>query len=626
MCGFLGVCDKSSDTEYNMKLLANLIYHRGPDCQNIESVGKTMHIAFNRLAIIDLEGGSQPMHNNDRSVTIMCNGEIYNYLELRKHLQDKQIEFNTNSDTEVVLRMYEKYGIEMVNMLEGMYAICIIDIKKKIIYLIRDRFGIKPLYYTRIQGEKYAFASEIKPLLRLPYVSRNIRRESVADFLAFEYVQAPYTIFEDIEKVCPGHYLEIKNGKIDDVEYWDCADIRENSKISIEDCKKKVVELMNASMNIHLRSDVKLGVFLSGGIDSGLITALASKKIKDLDTYTLKFEGADFDESALARLVSDKYETNHHCYTVKAEDLEKLIVEMMWYFDEPIGDSGILPNYILNKLVSENKTRVILSGAGGDELFAGYTYYFGSKVEKKVSKFPHLARVVARTIRKNYPEMAEKLIRSSYLRENPIKHQILQEHTFSDDEIMKLIDQKPVDVKEIYAQKSKGGKLNKQLYTDIKTYLADDLMLLSDRSCMAHSVEGRVPFLYSPLVEFALTIPENVKAPKGQRKWLLKEIAKDYLPEELIGAPKRGFTSPIHNWEKTGFGKFAYMILNQSKSKNRSIWNQENYVSFVSNYVNYDKYFNKIYLLLVLEIFIRVHIDNSFDDIKKIDFRSIYDK
>jgi asparagine synthase (glutamine-hydrolysing) len=548
----------------------------------------------------------------------MCNGEVYNYVELKQALKNEGVNFRTASDTEVVLKMYEKYGIEMVKFLEGMYAISIIDKLQNKIYLIRDRFGIKPLYYTKSKNGEYAFASEIKPLLRLPFVSKSIRKKSVADFLKYEYIHAPYTIFEDVKKVLPGHYLVISDGEMDDIEYWDCADIEEK-ETTVEECKEKVTNLLKESLSLHLRSDVKLGLFLSGGIDSGLITALASEQVKNLDTYTLRFENAGYDESKLAEMVARKCGTNHHCYTVKMDDFKRLIAEMTWYFDEPLGDSGILPNYILNRLVNQNETKVILSGAGGDELFAGYPYYCGSNKEKIIAQFPKVARIISRLIKGGKPELAWRLYRSSFLRENPILHMTIHKQTFLTSDLTRILGMDADDVNFEYSQRSRGNNLNKMLYTDIKTYLADDLLLLSDRSCMAFSVEGRVPFLYRPLVEYALSIPEKIKAPNGQRKWLLIDIAKQYLPQEVINAPKVGFCSPIDKWRDAGLDDFAYEILNDEKSINRDVWNTDEYKKYVSEKRNYKYNFRKIYLLLILEIYFRIHLDNSYDSVEEID-------
>ena len=626
MCGFAGIYDAKKLAKYQIEDFINVIRHRGPDQQKYMHVDDKMCIGFARLAIIDLAGGSQPMTSDDGKVVVMCNGEIYNYVELREKLLQEEVIFKTSSDTEVVLKMYEKYGLDMLNLLEGMYAIAIIDKQKKETLLIRDRFGIKPLYYSYDGKHLYGFASEIKPLLKLPFVSKTIRKESVADFLMYEYIHAPYTIFKDIKKVKAGHYLKITDENIEEIEYWDCRDIVQDENLTMEQCKEQVLTLIRQSLKFHLRSDVKLGFFLSGGIDSGLLVALASEQLNGVDTYTLRFENADFDETDLAKLVANRYHTNHHSYTVKADDFERLLPEMIWYFDEPLGDSGILPNYLLNKLVRENDTKVIITGAGGDELFAGYGYYFGSKKEQLMAGFPHLSGAIAKVVKKAAPDLARKMERASTLKKNPIKHMIMNEQAFSEDEICRLLESAfpPNNTKQEYYDKCNNNELNRMLYVDLKTYLSDDLLLLADRSSMAASVEGRVPFLYRPLVEFAMTIPKNIKAPNGSLKCLLKKASQDFLPPDVLKAPKMGFSSPIQRWQKMGMGDFAYDILNSSRSIEREFWNRAEYVRFVSDKKNYDKHFNKIYLLLILELYLRIHCDNEFQTAESIERESIY--
>lgn len=626
MCGFAGVLDQSGVQNYDIDQMIRVILHRGPDQQRSKTIDNLVKIGFARLAIIDLAGGSQPMSNDDESITVMLNGEIYNYVELAEELKRDGVVFHTSSDTEVMLHMYEKYGMEMLPRLQGMYGITIIDRNTHEVFLIRDRVGIKPLYYTNTKAGQIGFASEIKPLLQLPYVSKKIRKESIAEFLEFEYVQAPYTVFEDIKKVMPGHYIRLTDNQMEEICYWDCNEVPEKSDMTLEEAKKGVLDELRQSLKLHLRSDVQLGCFLSGGIDSGLLVALASEQVNNLDTYTLKFDNGDFDETGLAELVAKRYRTNHHCYTVKADDFKQLLPEMLWFFDEPIGDSGILPNYIINELVAKDGTKVILSGAGGDELFGGYNYYFPNKKEEVFRKHPVMAKAAIQLVKNAKPELAAKIQRALDFDANPLEHMIIHERTFGQEEVESLLGvaSAGTDVKRVYGTRMKQSGLNQKLYMDMKTYLVDDLLLLSDRSCMAYSVEGRVPFVHHPLIEFALQIPEKIKAPNNQRKWLLKEVAKDFLPEELFNAPKMGFCSPIQRWADQGLSEWAYELLNSKRAMQREVWNGGSYRAFVSDRKNYENHFDKVYLLLVLELFFRVHVDNVFYSKDEIDMEQIY--
>ncbi len=625
MCGFVGLYDKELKYNFDIEKTLKKIYHRGPDSQNIIMLEKGISLGFSRLAIIDLtETGAQPMSNDSGDVIVVFNGEIFNYKELKEILLEKGYSFHSQSDTEVLLYMYEEYGIDMLEQLEGMYAIALVDQKKEELYLIRDRMGIKPLYYSN-REDTIGFASEMKAMFDIPNVSKNISYQSVAEFLQYEYIHAPNTLFTDIKKVLPGHYIKIHNSEIEDVEYWDCRDLLSIS-MTVEEAKKEVIKKLKKSLELHLRSDVPIGLFLSGGIDSGILVALASEQIPEVNTYTLKFDKNDFDETYLAELVASKYNTKHHCYTVSAQDMKELLPEMIWYCDEPLGDSGILPNYIINRFVSKDGIKVVLSGAGGDELFAGYNYYFGNKKEWIVSKFPIVSKIAAKLVKGINPNISRKIETALLLKKHPEKHMIVSEQVFDNDTLIRLIG-KQCDLREpkgVYYTKFNQEGINRLLYTDIKTYLTDDLMLLADRTTMAHSIEGRIPFLYRPLVELAMRIPENIKAPRRQRKWLLKDIAKDYLPQEVIDAPKMGFCSPVISWGSGDFGKYAFQILNSQRSLNRAYWDKEEYKAFVSNRNQYTNNFAQIYLLLILELYMRIHVDNEFISKQDIDMEKIY--
>ena len=626
MCGFVGVYDCYETDSYDVGEMLKLIYHRGPDEQRVKKL-KNVTIGFARLAIIDLEGGSQPMQSDDSTITLALNGEIYNYLELKEELVERGVSFKTNSDTEVLLQMYLNYGLAMLPKLQGMFGIVIVDERNGETILIRDRVGIKPLYYTSVGVDRVGFASEIKPLLKLPFVTKNIRKESVAEFLQCEYIQSPYTIFQDIKKVNPGHYLILKEGDLLENKYWDCNEAALDQKITVDSAKEKVIEELKHSLALHLRSDVQLGFFLSGGIDSGLLVALASEQVSNIDTYTLKFENGDFDETDLAQKVAERYNTNHHCYTVKADDFERLLPQILWYFDEPLADSGILPNYILNELVQKDGTKVILNGAGGDELFAGYTYFFENDIEKKVNAYPIVSGIAEKILGIVKPDISKKIHRSLLYKRDPLAHMLYCEQAIHAEEVKRITGVMPAGmmIKDQYGRSFKQGGLNSLLYTDFKTYLTDDLLLLSDRTCMAFSIEGRVPYLHHPLVELAYSIPPEVKAPGGRRKWLLREIARDYLPKEIFDAPKMGFCSPIQTWANCGFSDFAFRILNSERTLSREVWNRNELMKYVGNKNNYSEHFNRIFVILILELFFRIHVDGSYESKDDINVEEIYD-
>lgn len=627
MCGFVGIYDKTGVEKYDMAAMMKLIYHRGPDEQRIKITGDTV-IGFARLAIIDLEGGSQPMTSDDGRLTVAMNGEIYNYIELREELISEGAVFRTKSDTEVLLQMYNHYGMDMLPKLQGMFGISIIDRRTGEIFLIRDRIGIKPLYYTCVSSEHIGFSSEVKPLLKLPFVTKEIRKESVAEYFQCEYVQAPNTVFKDIKKVKPGYYIRISKGNLTEIKYWDCNEIKLDNSLTVESAKERVKEELGKSLSLHLRSDVPSGFFLSGGIDSGLLVAMASEQVKNIDTYTLKFENGDFDETDLAKAVADRYGTNHHCYTVRADDFERLLPQILWYFDEPLADSGILPNYMLNELVRKDGTKVILNGAGGDELFAGYTYFFQNASEEKVNSHPIISSIAEKALRHINPDLSQKIHRSLLYAKDPLEHMLFCEQAIHEEDVEKLTGILPggMRIKRLYGESFVQGGLNSLLYTDFKTYLTDDLLLLSDRTSMAYSIEGRVPYLHHPLIELAFSIPAEIKAPEGKRKWLLKEIAREYLPKEIFDAPKMGFCSPIQTWANNGFSDFAFRILNSERTLSRDVWDKVEFSRYAADRDNYKQHFNRMFLLLILELFFRIHVDGDYVSKDAIKAGEIYEQ
>ncbi len=632
MCGFVGIFNKggliSSET---MEQYLSLIRHRGPDSQRIHTIedGMTGSIAFARLSIIDLDNGTQPIFNEDKSIVVVQNGEIYNYLELAESLKARGHVFHSQSDTEVIVHLYEEYGIKMLDHLRGMFAIVLWDKRLEKLYLIRDRIGIKPLYYSKTE-DGFGFASEIKPLLQMPFVTKDLSPIGLHCFLRFGYVLAPHTIFKDIHKLEPGHYIETDQKGFSIHKYWDCDQIETNPRSKAE-MSKELMEIFDESVQLHMRSDVPIGIFLSGGIDSGLIAARAAACSDKVQTYTLRFEDADFDESAMAKLVADKYGTEHHCYTVDADRMKELFPRLMWACDEPLGDSGLLPNYIINELAADDGIKVVLSGAGGDELFAGYTYYFESEVEKKLHKYPRIIKAGAKILKYIHPDLSDKLIRSISYCNDRYTHYLGHKTVWSTHQIDSLLDKqydsesKSEQVKDYYDRFS-GDDLNKCLYTDLKAYLCDDLLLLADRTSMIHSVESRVPFLDHKLVEYALGIPSGVKAPEGARKALLKEIAEDCLPTELIHLPKQGFNAPVSSWCHGDFGRIMLNVLTSSRCLERKIFDLKAILKYLQQDTALKKGFHKTYLLFTLEMYMRVHIDNAYSSADEIDWRRIYEQ
>lgn len=627
MCGFLGLVNHRgvlSEDEFNNVL--QVIRHRGPDSQSIFDLGNTYaRLGFVRLSIIDIDGGTQPIYNETKSVAVILNGEIYNYVELAEELKQQGYVFTTNSDTEVLVHLYEEYGINMISKLRGMFAFALWDDVKQELYLVRDRIGIKPLYYTSNNG-MFGFGSEIKPLLRFPFVTKELSERGINLFLNYGYIIAPDTIFKDIKKLEAGHYLLIKKDQIIDTEYWDCRNPEQNLE-AVGDIEEKVIQLFKESIRMHMRSDVPIGVYLSGGIDSGLIAAFAAQEAGKISTYTIRFEDAEFDESYMAAKVAEKYHTEHHCYTVSNKQMMELFPKMMWVFDEPLGDSGILPNYLINELVAKDGIKVVLSGAGGDELFAGYLYYFENEREKKLRKLAPLVKIAAKITKKSSPELSGKLIRSIIYDSDRYEHYNGHKIVWGNEELQNLLNLNDRTVKSTrkYFDEFNGEHLNKVLYTDLKTYLCDDLLYLTDRACMIHSVEGRVPFLDHRLVEYALSIPAEKKTLNGNRKGMLKQIAEQFLPAEMINLPKQGFNAPVNSWSNGEFGQLMIKVLRSDRCQNRVFWNEKYLNRYLGQKEVLGKAFHKTYLLFSLEMYLRIHVENDYDSVMAVDWKEAYE-
>lgn len=618
MCGFVGVFDRRSAPDRDLRPLIDLLRHRGPDDEGFyRSSSGRAHLAFRRLAIIDLETGEQPVRNEDGSVVVILNGEIYNYVELTAELKAKGHRFRSHGDAEVIAHLYEESGDGLLERLQGMFAFILWDDRRQRMLIARDHAGIKPVYYA-VTPEEIAFASEIKPLLRLPSVSREVNPEALSQYLSFGFSMAPGTIFADVRKLPAGHKLVIENGQIAESEFWDIRQPRQVQG-SFEEVRQLVLDGLDDAVRLHLRSDVSVGAFLSGGIDSGLIVSRAAHLHPRLKTYTLRFEGGLDDESVLAASVAERYGTDHTTFTVPSDGMQGLIPRIAWACDEPLGDSGVLPNYVISELARRDGVKVVLNGAGGDELFAGYTYFFRSAVEKRLSRLRLPTRLMARAAGLFDRAVSRKLHRAADYRDDPAAHYAGHVTVWPVDELRCLLSSdwyRPdaTTVRRDAVSRFQGDTLNAKMYAEVKTYLADDLMLLLDRMTMIHSLEGRVPFLHRPLVELAMGIPGSLKAPGGRRKGLLRSLAADLLPAPLLNQPKRGFNSPVSRWIRGSFGDQAVNLLSEERSLARPWWNRAAMESFIQSRAARGPLHHRLFLLFILEVFCRVHVDGAWTD------------
>ena len=572
MCGIAGFSQFHAPVgnEDTLKKMGEAIYHRGPDAGG-EYLEEHIGLSHRRLAIIDLsEAGVQPMHSYDEKYVIAFNGEIYNFLELRAELEDKGYPFKTQTDTEVILALYHYEGVDLLKKINGMFAFALWDKKAQSLFIARDRIGKKPLYYYQHNND-IMFASELKSLLTLDTIPQQIRVDAVYDFFAYQYIPDPKTIYQDVHKLEPGHYLTINSEGIKKAQYWDIS-FAKTSTASEAELKAELQARAKACTEQRMVSDVPLGAFLSGGVDSSGVVALMAKiaeekNEKAITTCTIGFDEEKFDETKFAAMVAEQYKTDHHKLIVK-EHVEDNLEHIVGFFDEPFADPSLVPTYFVSQLARE-KVTVAIAGDGGDEVFAGYEKYAVDHLENKLrNKIPAWARKhvlpslskVAAGVNINLFQRASSLLHSLsvdpamgfYISNSFIKDSTWQS-LINDETQSALKDYHPSkQTTDYYHQCDGKDHLSRILYTDIKTYLPGGILVKVDRMSMAHSLEVRAPILDHTIMEFASALPSqlkfNVSEGKTEKKYLLKEAFKDYLSDDILYRKKMGFSVPLASW------------------------------------------------------------------------------
>jgi len=538
-------------------MVATLV-HRGPDQEGIFS-SNLFSVGAARLKIIDLESGNQPIVENYGECGIVFNGEIYNHLELRAELEKLGHSFASHSDTETVLKAFLQWDTECFARLRGMFAFAVWNVPQKRIVLARDRMGIKPLYFAQ-KGEELYFGSELKAILIHPEIERTLSREALDCYLSLNYIPCPWTLIDGIRKIPPGDWMEWRDGEITTNSYWQLprGEIRD---ISLEDAKEQLDTLLTESIREHLLSDVPLGIWLSGGIDStSILHYAAAANSSRLKSFSISFKGRSFDESSYIRRVVQEYGTDHDELDLNpGVDLRGAIEEFAYYSDEPSADAGALPVWFLAKLCGR-KTTVALSGEGADELFGGYLTYRANRIARHLRKVPSAAVSMGLSIMRHWPVSDEKIGFEYKLkrlmegaRMSPERAHVYWNGTFADeDKSAILFEPLPRCLDHILSQLADRPKVDDDLapflWLDQKYYLADDILTKSDRMSMAHSVEVRPPFLDHRIVEFAAALPAKLKIRGSQQKVVLRELMKDKLPPAILKRKKIGFDIPAHQW------------------------------------------------------------------------------
>jgi asparagine synthase (glutamine-hydrolysing) len=568
MCGICGLAlaDASAVPERaELQRMNDAIVHRGPDDEGFH-LGPGVGLAMRRLKIIDLEGGHQPMYNEDGRIAVVFNGEIYDFDRLREDLLTRGHTFRTRSDTEVLVHLYEEHGEDLARHIHGMFAFAIWDTPRRRLVLGRDRMGKKPLHY-RLQDGLLVFGSELKSLLAHPAVTRELDPTSLARYLHYEYVPAPHTIYRGIRKLQPGHVAVFEGGRLTTRPYWDLPRPSEDTDVpSREECAEEVAALIDRAVRRRLVSDVPLGIFLSGGIDSSAVAAFATRASARVRTFNIRFEDPSFDESSWARKVAAHLGTEHLEETLTPASLLDLVPRVAELLDEPLGDASLLPTYLLSRFTRQHVT-VALGGDGGDELFAGYPTYQAHKLVPYYLALPRFLRtgVIEPLVRAlpvshgniSFDFKAKRFVAGASV-PLPLRNSLWlgsfapEELDVLSRELRPQVAQGALhDVAAAAWQASQAPDvLDRLLYLDLKMYLQDDILVKVDRATMACSLEARAPLLDTDLVEFVSRLPARLKLEFMTTKSLLKRALRGLLPDDVLDRPKKGFGIPVARWAR----------------------------------------------------------------------------
>ena len=565
MCGIAGFVSRDEHRETGeartvLDRMCRVIAHRGPDDQGM-LVNDRIALGMRRLAIIDVAGGHQPLSGCGATLTIVFNGEIYNYRDLQRELESGGHKFKTHSDTETIVHAYEEYGAGCLEHLRGMFAFAIWDAGARKLFIARDRVGKKPLYYTTTPAGTLIFGSELKSLREHPEFRSDINIEALDAYLTFGYVPDPLTIFRDVHKLPPGHHLTWKDGQAHVEQYWDFPyqHPQEDPVRSEDDCLEELRALLDEAVRIRLESEVPLGAFLSGGVDSSTVVGLMARHMTQrVKTFSIGFHEDSYNELKYARIAAQTFGTDHHEFIV-TPDICEIVDELVWHFDEPFADSSAIPTYMVSKLAREHVT-VALSGDGGDEVFGGYTRY---ALDRKRSGFANLPRVVRQGVMqplgrnlphgawgRNYLHNVALDPLDRYIEDISVFTRLNKPALYSADFRSQLgHSEAAVRFRDYAAHSRADDPLDPLLYLDSKTYLPGDILTKVDRMSMAVSLEARVPLLDHKLIEFVCTrIPASMKMKGLQTKHIFKRAMRDLVPTEILDRPKQGFGIPIDRW------------------------------------------------------------------------------
>ncbi len=598
MCGILGF---NWEDEKLVNKLGNLLNHRGPDQEGYYT-DEGISLGHKRLSIIDLsEKGRQPMSNSDKTIWITYNGEIFNFQEIKKELEAKGYHFKSKTDTEVIIYGYQEYGTKILEKLNGQFAFCIYDKKKKKLFLARDRIGINPLYYY-LDDDKFIFGSELKIILKSG-VKKEINKFALNYYLMYGHTPRKQSIIENAYKLEPGHYMifDLKNNKIKEYsKYWDVKIINEIKDEAL--AKKIILEKLDESVKKRLIADVPIGAFLSGGLDSSAVVALMSKYTKNLNTFSIKFDYDEFDESKYAEIVSKKFETKHHVVKFTAKDVKELIPKLIYHYDEPFGDPSMIPTFLVSKVARQHVT-VSLSGDGGDELFGGYNSYKHFRLLNLQKFYPRFLNKLIYGLLKIFNfEFLTKI--KAFFELGCLKRGLKFVRLMSylnRVEFKKLTGENPEEYYKKYAKEfKKSDYLNEAINIDLHNYISEDILTKVDRASLANSLESRPPLLDHEIIEFACKIDPRLKLRGREGKYIFKKSLEGILPKEILYRKKMGFGVPLKHYFR---GKLKELVNNYVINFDKHNYFNKKYIKDIKRNIN-KKYWSKDYSRAIWTIMI----------------------
>lgn len=617
MCGITGFIDFNKKiTNQQLINASNTLSHRGPDDSDvaiIESKNALLGLGHRRLAILDVSSlGHQPMYSDDNRVVIVLNGEIYNFKEIRNSLEEKGYSFKSTSDTEVIIKAYQHYGIACLEQFIGMFAFVLYDVEKQKIFLVRDRAGVKPLYYYFADG-CLLFASELKAFHQYPVFKKEIEPKAVSLYLSYGYIKEPYSIFKNTHKLSPGHYatLNLVTQQLQLTQYWNVLDYYNKPTIKIDDkeATEHLESLLTSAFEYRMVSDVPVGVFLSGGYDSSLVTAILQKNsMNKIKTFTIGFKEDKYNEAVYAKEVANYLGTEHNEYYCSTKEAQEIITTLPYYYDEPFGDSSAIPTILVSRFARQQVT-VALSADAGDEIFAGYGRYDQLITIKKIKQYiPSLLEKLSSKALQQLPVNGSRYAKLGEILSATTDVDIsdsLSRH-FTYKQVNALLNN-PEKFKErlidAYNIPTKSDFINTVLAADYKTYLVDDILTKVDRATMSVGLEGREPFLDHRIVEWAAQLPSSLKYNNGSKKFLLKELTHRYIPQTIMDRPKMGFGIPLNKWMKVELRTFVLEIISRKNLQKHNLFNEDMIINFRDSYLaNSTNDTSKLWLILMFQL------------------------